>query len=206
MKLRNLLLMLSIVGGIKCNAQSTVLRSAYNQVVSTLREYKFMSEDVHDARMDDARSKSITIRLQGGNLIITFNDTFGHFNDPFFGHRAGIKTIKVAIDEIEFNQPSWEKEYFSIGADDGIEFTYKGQKEILKEYKIYGTELTIKRLLKELRDLQEIADEEEFDGTLGGNIATTKKTTPQTNSTQRKKTNTSTQTQQKQRKRVPTGI
>ena len=73
MKLRNLLLMLSLMAGIKCNAQSTELRSAYNQVVSTLREYKFMSEDVHDARMDDARSKSITIRFQGGNIIFTFH-------------------------------------------------------------------------------------------------------------------------------------
>ena len=138
--------------------------------------------------------------------MFTFNDTFGHFNDPFFGHRAGIKSIKVAIDEVNFKQPSWEKEYFSIAADDGIEFTYKGQKEIQKEYKIYGAELTIKRLLKELRELQEIAEKEDFKGTLGGSSTAPKKTTTQSSSAQQKKSNASPQPQQKQRKHVPTGI
>ena len=154
--------------GIVCQAQSQELRDAYNQVVSTLKQYKFQSEDVYDSHMEEyAKTKSITVKLQGGYFIFTFNDSFGTFSDPFFGFRHGIKTIKVPIADVKFEDGRYG-DYLTISGKDGIEFSFKSQKEILREYRIRGAELSIKKLVNELKELQNVAQAEEFNGTLGG--------------------------------------
>ena len=176
---------------IVCQAQSQELRDAYNQVVNTLKQYKFQSEDVYDSHMEEyAKTKSITVKLQGGYFIFTFNDSFGTFSDPFFGFRHGIKTIKVAIAEVEFEAGRYDS-YLTISGKDGIDFSFKNQKEILREYRIRGAELSIKKLLNELKELQNIAQVEEFKGTLGGGSTSKGSSGKKNNSSKKSKGSTS---------------
>lgn len=182
-----------------CQSQSDSLKTAYRQVCSTLKDYKFESEDAH---RDHGKTKSITLKIQNGNFIFSFNDDFGNFADPFFGFRHGMKTIKVPILELILPDGRYWLSEVSIEGRNGVELSYKGKKEILRNYGICGEELSLKKLLKELQLLKEICINEGFQGTLGGG-ATPKKTVAKTTSTPVKKTTP--QPQQKQRKSVPAG-
>lgn len=180
-------------------AQSDSLKAAYRQVASTLKEYNFKSQDATDG---SGVTKSINLSIQNGILVFTIVDDFGSFNDPFFGHKAGSKKLFIPVEDMEFSQA-----YYSgplrIASKNGLEFIYKGKKELLEEYKFYGESLTVKKLNNELNTLKNILLSEEFKGSLGvgGNAATKKNVKKSTTSPN----NTSGQSQPKQRKRIPSG-
>ena len=149
-----------------CNAQSPELTKAYNQVVSTLKTYKFQSIEVYETG-DYAKTRSITLKLQSGKIILSFNDSFEPFSDPVFGNKQGTKTIKVPIDKIKIETGTWNENKIVISSEDGVEFIYKGKKELLEEYAICGEKLSCKKLIGELKDMLSLAQDEEFQGSLG---------------------------------------
>lgn len=178
---RSFLFNLFVLVGIICNAQSTELKEAYNNVTSTLKSYKFQSEEVYDAG-SYAQTKSITIIIRNGDFVITINDSFGDFRDPFFGHKHGIKTIKVPIDKTKFYLKSYSEKKICISGNAGLEFTYKNKKEILESFSICGEKLTCKKLLQELTELQNIALNEGFIGNLGAATSSPKTSKKNSNS------------------------
>lgn len=174
-----ILLMFILCSSSVCKAQSPELKAAYNQVVSTLKEYKFKSLEVYDNGADYASTRSITIKMQGGNIIVTFKDNFGAFSDPFFGNKQGTKTIKVSIKDAKIQLGRWNDNKIMFLSENGVEFTYKGKKELLEEYAICGEKLSCKKLLGELTTMLTLAQEEEFNGSLGAvtqNKSTSSKT------------------------------
>ena len=162
-----ILLLFILCSSSVCKAQSPELKAAYNQVVSTLKEYKFKSLEVYDNGADYASTRSITIKMQGGNIIVTFKDNFGAFSDPFFGNKQGTKTIKVSIKDAKIQLGRWNDNKIMFSSENGVEFTYKGKKELLEEYAICGEKLSCKKLLGELTTMLTLAQEEEFNGSLG---------------------------------------
>lgn len=169
--MKKIILILTLLIGchVLCKAQSTELKQAFNQVNSTLKSYKFKSEDVYKdgEEPDYAYTRSINLKLQGGYLVFTINDDFTNFKDPFFGNKHGIKTLKAPIADTELLESDLEDGFLFLHCEDGLELTYKGQKELLKKYMIKGSPLNVKKLYKELSQMLSIAQEEEFKGNLG---------------------------------------
>ncbi len=190
------LILYSVIG----NAQSDSLKSAYLQVCKTLKEYKYSSQDVASNGGDYAKTIYIKLEIQHGEFLFTFNDDFHPFEDAFYGDRHGIKRIKIPINESQFY---YNYRNLYIESENGVEMTYKGKKEILKQYAIHGEELSLKKLQKELLLLQKYAIEEGFIGNLNQNSAvpTPKKVLPQ----QTEKKTQEEQSQQRTRKRIASG-
>lgn len=193
-----LLLGVMLFSALLMSAQSDSLKLSYKQVVNTLKEYKFLSEDA--AAPDRyGKTKSISLIVQNGNFVFTFVDDFGNFNDDFFGNRHGKKVITVPISEVVF---SMEYSSFTIGGENGIELAYKGKKEILRTYGIEGEDLTLKKLHKELNLLKDILIKENYQGNLGVSQAPKQSTKPKP---AKQKETTNNQKQQRTRNRIPSG-
>lgn len=174
----------------KAFSQSAELTTAYKQVCTTLKEYKFEAEDAKDG--PEGRTKNISFTCQNGVLVFTFNVNQGSFSDPFFGHKHGLITIKVPLVNAQF-QTYYGKLNITAKENNGVELTYKKQKEIIDYYSIYGTDGSLEKLHKELEEFLSIATAENFSGSLG--VASNNKTTKNQNQTQNKaqKTNKSKQ-------------
>lgn len=188
-----LLIVAMLLNALLMNAQSDSLKVAYKQVVNTLKEYNFLSEDASGTY---GKTKSISLIVQNGNFVFTFVDDFGNL---IHHYRHGKKVIIVPVSEVMFRMNYYN---LSIGGKDGIEFTYKGKKEILQTYCIKGTELTLKKLHKELTILQEILIQEGYKGSLG--VAEKTKQSAKSKSAPQKEATTN-QKQQKTRNRIPSG-
>ena len=158
-----------------CKAQSNELKTAFSQASTTLKEYKFKSEDVYDDGhgMDFASTKSISIKLQGGYMILTIVDDFADFTDPIFGYRHGAKTIKAPIAATDVLDTDLGDGCMYLYCEEGLEFSYKGQKELLEQYGLHSTPLNAKKLYRELGELLSIAKAENFRGSLGASQSTT---------------------------------
>lgn len=200
---RHLLFIIGLTMSMVAQAQSDSLKAAYRQVCTTLKEYKFLSQDLVDGRYDHSTSvTSIALKVQQGIFIFTITDKLCKFSDPAFGFEHRTKTIKVPVSEVRFNIASYPHEINIVG-ENGVELNYKGKKELLRAYEIHGEELTLRKLHKELTRLQDILKTENYTGSLGMGGATSKKTTSK--STPKQKTETAVPTQQRQRKHVPAG-
>ena len=175
------------------------IRTAYDNVVKTLKDYKFMTEDTWYY----GSTKAITLILQNGNFLFTFNDTGIPYDFKHSFGRNGIKTVKIPFSSATFYQPYNEGKLYLSSTNDDVEITWRGQKEIIKNYEIKGTELNIKKLQHELEILLTLAIEENFMGTLSGISTSHRKSTTKAKSSMQKKVTT--QPQQRQRKRVPVG-
>jgi hypothetical protein len=178
------------------SAQSDSLKLSYKQVVNTLKDYRFISEDASDG---DGKTKSISLIVQKGNFVFTIVDDFSPFDDECFGLRHGKKVITVPIREVVF---SMEYSSFTIGGENGIELAYKGKKEILRTYGIEGEDLTLKKLHKELNLLKDILIKENYQGNLGVSQAPKQSTKPKP---AKQKETTNNQKQQRTRNRIPSG-
>lgn len=199
MKTNFLMLLAAMLLSVSAFSQSDSLKAAYRQVCTTLKDYKYMSEDASD---NNGKTLSITLNIQNGCFVFTFKDDFRPFNDPFFGNRAGTKTVKVLVGETLFDMHYGP---IKIEGENGVEFTYKGKKEILKDFEICGEELSLKKLLKELQVLQRLIIDEEYKGTLGGGTSTSKRKSQATSVPQKNNKVTTAPQQTRQRKRVPVG-
>ena len=173
-------------------AQSPDLMKAYQQVCTTLKEYKFTSEDVSSGG-GNGRTKTISFSIKDGVLVFSFNDNYGAFADPFFGFKHGIKTVKVPLSDARFYMPSYGGNSVSITANskNGVEFTYKNKKEIIDGYKIYGSDGSVKKLYDELNQILSIAKQEDFNGSIGAS-SSSKKSSKSHNGTNTKNTTTKT--------------
>lgn len=180
---------------------STELKTAYNNVVKTMKEYRFSSEDT----WYNGETKSITFTIQDGILVFTFNDG-GIYYDPqhSFG-RDGKKIVKVPISHVYFYQVYNEGKLVVSSSIDDVEITWRGRKEIEESYKIMGPKASIIKLQNELETLVVIATEEGFQGTLGVNSTSPKKTKTQASPEPQKEDVHVQQPEQRQRKRIPTG-
>lgn len=165
------LLLLTIIIPMVVNAQSAELKEAFAAVSNTLKEYKFESEDVRGCSPSKVvGTKSISILLQGGNIIIVIDDDMRRVlmdNTPidfYAGKRHGKKNIKIPI--ANFSAFAYGSRMWVSGGE-GIELTYNSQKEILDSYTIVGAELSLKKLREELTTLVSIAKSENFNGNLG---------------------------------------
>lgn len=184
-------------------AQSDSLKAAYQQTCTTLKEYKFLSQDVYYGRYDESTSiTSITLKVHQGNFIFTIADKLCKFSDPAFGFKYQTKTIKVPVSEVRFYVGSYHNKMIIEGKN-GIELTYKGEKELLRKYEIHGKELSLRKLHIELTRLQEILLSEEYAGSLEPGGTSNKKSTPKAAPKQEKKNETP--VQPRQRKHVQSG-
>lgn len=197
-----ILLAVFIISSMMIQAQSDSLIHAYKQVCKTLADYKFTSQDVSDQR--DGKTISITLKVQNGEFVFSVNDDFRPFNDPFFGVRHGVKTLKAPYRGMTFENDWWGERMY-LRSKEGIELTYKGKKELIESYTIEGEKLTIQKLLKELQQLQTIVINEDFKGFLGGNSSSSKKNTPKAAAPQQNKQQKAPQPQQRQRKQLTSG-
>ena len=183
------------------SAQSDSLKLSYKQVVNTLKDYRFISEDAYEL----GKTKSISLIVQKGNFVFTIVDDFSPFDDEHFGHRHGKKVIIVPIRETTFwlnNESYYSSNNVSIEGINGIELTYKGKKEIFKNYDIKGGELNLKKLHKELNLLKDILIKENYQGNLGVSQAPKQSTKPKP---AKQKETTNNQKQQRTRNRIPSG-
>lgn len=149
-------------------AQSPELKNAYMQVCKTLKEYKFISEDV-SSENDHGQTKSISLKVQNGTLVFSFNDDYGAFSDPFFRFKHGIITIRIPLADALclFYQPSYSKYlWLTSNQKNSVEFIYKNQKELIDGYQIHGTDGSLRKLYDELNIFLTLTEEEEFNGSL----------------------------------------
>lgn len=179
---------------------SSEIRVAYNNVIKTLKEYRYESEDT----WNNGKTKSISLKLQNGFFIFTFNDVGLYYSSKHDFGRDGIKTVKIPFYSAFFYQPYNEGKLNLSSTDDNVEISWRGQKEIIKNYGIRGTELNIKKLQQELELLLTIAIEEDFKGTLNSGSTVHKKTVTKKHIPQ-KKGKVTPQSYQRQRNRVPYG-
>ena len=157
------ILIVSSLGALK--AQSTQLKEAFDQVNTTLKEYKFVSQDVNESG-ERGRTKSIQIMLGNGNLGVLILDDFGEFADPFFGYKHGYKLILAPINNVEF-YPYYSGLQIKTTNNEDVLFVYDDQKELIAKYSICGTEGNVKKLKRELDNLISLAIEENFNGQIG---------------------------------------
>lgn len=180
---------------------SVEIKTAYNNVTNTLKEYSYRSGDT----WHEGNTKSITLKIQNGFFVFTFVDTGILYDSRHSFGRDGTKIVKVPISHVVFNNYDNQGVMnISSSTQDNIEIAWRGRKEIVDCYKIFGSESSIKKLRKELDALLIIAIEENFQGTLDGvshKQQKTKTTTPQP----QKEETPATQPQQRQRNRVPAG-
>ena len=150
------------------DAQSLELKNAYIQVCKTLKEYKFISEDVYSTQ-SHGQTKSITLKVQNGTLVFLINDDYGAFADPLFGFKHGIITIRIPLADALclFYQPSYSKYlWLTSNQKNSVEFISKNQKELIDGYQIHGTEGSLRKLYDELNKFLTLTEEEEFNGSL----------------------------------------
>ena len=186
-----------LINALVMNAQSDSLKVAYKQVVNTLKDYKFISEDTSDGL---GQTKSISLIVQKGNFIFTIVDDLSRVISSSRIIRHGKKVITVPTNETIFRMEY--EPILSIVGENGIELAHKGKKEILEAYGIKGEYLTLKKLHKELTTLQEILIKENYQGTLGVSQAPKQSTKPKPAPQKKATTN---QKQQRTRNRIPSG-
>ncbi len=163
-----------------CYAQSVELRRFFNNATSTLKEYTFQSEDVH--RFDERiyhgwyKTRSLSFKITNGNYIFTLIDAYEKAGTYIPKANPGKKTITVPIREATFRVSNLVSEsYITISGIAGIEYEYNNKREILNDFKIYGSKLTLNKLYNELTLLNDKCNSESFKGNLG--VITTKKQT-----------------------------
>lgn len=190
-----LLIVAMLLNALLMNAQSDSLKLSYKQVVNTLKDYRFISEDAYEL----GKTKSISLIVQKGNFVFTVVDDLSRVISSSRIIRHGKKVITVPISEVVF---SMEYSSFTIGGENGIELAYKGKKEILRTYGIEGEDLTLKKLHKELNLLKDILIKENYQGNLGVSQAPKQSTKPKS---AKQKEATTNQKQQRTRNRIPSG-
>jgi hypothetical protein len=190
-----LLIVAMLLNALLMNAQSDSLKLSYKQVVNTLKDYRFISEDAYEL----GKTKSISLIVQKGNFVFTVVDDLSRVISSSRIIRHGKKVITVPISEVVF---SMEYSSFTIGGENGIELAYKGKKEILRTYGIEGEDLTLKKLHKELNLLKDILIKENYQGNLGVSQAPKQSTKPKP---AKQKEATNNQKQQRTRNRIPSG-
>ena len=190
-----LLLGVMLFSALLMSAQSDSLKLSYKQVVNTLKDYRFISEDAYEL----GKTKSISLIVQKGNFVFTVVDDLSRVISSSRIIRHGKKVITVPISEVVF---SMEYSSFTIGGENGIELAYKGKKEILRTYGIEGEDLTLKKLHKELNLLKDILIKENYQGNLGVSQAPKQSTKPKP---AKQKETTNNQKQQRTRNRIPSG-
>lgn len=163
-------------------AQSSELQKSYNQVVSTLKNYTFISENVKFIDFDEYITKSMGIKYKHPNLILTVVEGYRSkgawtSNDRA---RAGTYTIEIplASANIKIVDPKYSSSYLSITSSNGITYTVGGKKELRESYGIYGSKLNLDKLCNELLLLQAKIIRESYTGSLGYAKESPKQSTP----------------------------
>lgn len=163
-------------------AQSTELQSSYNQVVSTLKNYTFISENVKFVDYDEYVTKSMSIKYKHPNLILNSVEGFKSSwawtsNDKA---KPGTHTIEIplASASIKIVNPKYSSMYLSIASPEGLTYIVGGKKEIIESYNIYGSKLNLEKLCNELLLLQESITRESYTGSLGYAKESPKQSTP----------------------------
>ena len=187
-----------------CNAQSVTLKEAYQQVYSTLKNYKFQSQDVYESN-NHGRTKSILLELEDGYFVFFFNDDLSHF-----GYRNGQKRVSFPIASAMIGiDGTYNKKHIyvrdSLKLHDGVELLYQNKTTTLPYYEIYGDELTLKKLLEELQELKNVAKMEMFLGILKNNDVVPSQRVPKSKIMSKKEKATTSHQKQRQRKRIPFG-
>lgn len=180
---------------------SIEIKTAYNNVIKTLKEYNYRSGDT----WHEGNTKSISLKIQNGFFIFTFVDTGIMYDSRHSFGRDGTKIVKVPISHVVFNNYDNQGVMnISSSTKDNIEITWRGKKEIVENYKVFGSEPLIKKLREELDTLLILAIEEGYYGTLDG-ISNKQQKTTSTTPKPKKEETPATQPQQRQRNHVPRG-
>ncbi len=168
---KDLLLFFFITISTIVNAQSIELKDAFAKVSSTLKDYKFESQDVSGCYPNKVvGTKSIAILLQNSYVLLIIDDDMRRVlmdNTPidfYAGERHGKKILKAPISHF---YTFTYGDRLSIRGREGIEITCNNKKELIDSYTIKGAELSLNKLQNELTTLISIAKNENFNGKLG---------------------------------------
>lgn len=165
--------------------QTKELVDAYNQVVSTLKNYTFVSGNVHEVDYDEYVTKSLSIKYKYPNLIISsvegYRSSWGWTGNE--KARPGTHTIEIPLENAKFRSGSQmysTTSWIEVSSTQGITYTVNGKKEINEWYCIYGSKLNIEKLYNELLILQKYINNEAYKGSLGYSTSSSKLSQPKT--------------------------
>lgn len=173
MKIKKVILILAFsILCIDCIAQSAELSSAFQQVSTTIKEYKLKTKNIHLASISDKDkyyASYTNIAYVHPNLIISYSEIQkqGGYN-PFV--KPGNYIIKIP-----FRKSTIEVEHYNATGDgfvcikssEGILQTFEGQNELIEDFYFYSSKLNIDKVYNELKRLQQLVISENFNGSLG---------------------------------------
>ena len=164
-----------------CHAQSADLKSRFNQVNQTLRTYVIGTNEYMPYYIktegDRWEYKKFSLSYEYPNLILEYM-IGGKVKYP--GYHSGIKEGKYKViipisSTIEYpgsytliGQKKFNNTTINIINEEGLTKYTNGKASLLKQFSIYGDEeLTAKKLASELKELQRLIMNENFQGKLG---------------------------------------
>ena len=164
-----------------CQAQSANLKSRFNQVNQTLRTYVIGTNEYMPyyikSEGDRWEYKKFSLSYEYPNLILEYV-IGGKVKYP--GYHSGIKEGKYKViipisSTIEYpgsytliGQKSYNNTTINIINEEGLTKFTNGKASLLKQFSIYGDEeLTAKKFASELKELQRLILNENFQGKLG---------------------------------------
>lgn len=155
-----------------CMAQSAELTSAYQQLSTTLKEYKLRTKNVQMASISDKDkflSNFTKVEYIYPNLIISYSE----IRKPG-GWSSFVKPGDYVV-KIPFEKSSIEVKHYNDAGDgfvcikcaEGILQTFEGQNELIEDFYLYSSKLNIDKVYNDISHLQRLIKSENFTGNLG---------------------------------------
>ena len=193
MKIINFILLLALsslcMDGV---AQSAELKSAFQNLSATIKEYKLKTKNVHMASINDKDkfvSSFTKIEYIHPNLVISYSEIkkpggWSSFVKPG-DYIVKIPLSKSTIEVRHYNDVG--DGYVCIKSSEGILQTFEGQNELIEDFYFYSSKLNTDKVYNELRHLQNLLISENFTGSLGvsernkGRVNSSRRSAPRAN-------------------------
>ena len=160
-----------------CCAQSTNLRTVFNQVNQTLKDYAIGTMDFYPSYFSMAEGARYTFKrlsIDYPNIVFSYKIEYPSGTATFVSE--GVYKVLIPLNSL-IAYPSITKSAtgistenkfgVSISHENGIQKSKNGVSTLMAHFEIYGdSELTIKKFYRELKELQKIVQSEGFRGKL----------------------------------------
>lgn len=197
MKIKVFLTLTLFIQCFDCIAQSAELSSAFQQVSTTIKEYKLKTKNIQLASISDKDkyyASFTNIEYIHPNLVISYSE----IQKPG-GYSPFVKPGKYIV-KIPFRNSMIEIKHYNDAGDgfvcikspEGILQTFEGQNELIEDFYFYSSKLNIDKVYNELKRLQRLVITENFNGNLGvyernkGKSNTSRKNAPKVNTSTNK--------------------
>ena len=151
-------------------AQSAELKAAFQQVSTTIKEYKLKTKNIHMANDRDKFVSSFTnIEYIHPHLVISYSEIkkpggWSSFVKPG-DYVAKIPLSKSTIEVKHYNDAG--DGFVCIKSSEGILQIFEGQNELIEDFYFYSSKLNTDKVYNELKLLQSLIVSENFTGSLG---------------------------------------